>query len=379
MRWTAGIVRSCPSQAPSIVCPAVFIARPVFFRRIPTPFDWIANVWLHGHGGSPSALEGAAGSVARLRSPVASHEEPRSTTAFESTPAGPRCPLKDLVWMREPFRRGCIHRCRWREQMISSWSAWGRLMQADKTRTVIVAGAIGNVLEWYDFAIYGYFAASIGRTFFPKEDPVAQVLSAFGIFAVGFLMRPVGGALVGYIGDKLGRRAALTFSVAAMAIPTFLVGILPGYHVLGVFAPVALTLLRMIQGLSVGGEYTTSIVFMVEQCTARPARPDRRDGLLRRGRRHPDGLGDRCAAERRIAGRRHGGLGLAHSLPARPGGRRRRLLHPPQSRRERGPAGVRRIHRSATPSAMHDQAARRGWPACRSSTPSASTCCLSTS
>src|SRR6185437_1758454 len=102
------------------------IHRPAgILQRIPTPFDWIANVWLHGHGGSPSALEGAAGSVARLRSPVASHEEPRSTTAFESTPAGPRCPLKDSVWMREPFRRGCIHRCRWREQMISSWSAWG--------------------------------------------------------------------------------------------------------------------------------------------------------------------------------------------------------------------------------------------------------------
>ena len=141
-------------------------------------------------------------------------------------------------------------------------------MQADKTRTVIVAGAIGNVLEWYDFAIYGYFAASIGRTFFPKQDPVAQVLSAFGIFAVGFLMRPVGGALVGYIGDKLGRRTALTCSVTAMAIPTFLVGILPGYQVLGVVAPVALTVLRIIQGLSVGGEYTTSIIFMVENAPA---------------------------------------------------------------------------------------------------------------
>jgi MHS family proline/betaine transporter-like MFS transporter len=147
-------------------------------------------------------------------------------------------------------------------------------MQADKTRTVIAAGAIGNVLEWYDFAIYGYFATAIGRTFFPKEDPVAQVLSAFGIFAVGYLMRPVGGALVGYIGDKLGRRAALTFSVTAMAIPTFLVGILPGYQVLGMAAPFLLTVLRMIQGLSVGGEYTTSIVFMVEHA------PPNRRGLI---------------------------------------------------------------------------------------------------
>lgn len=138
-------------------------------------------------------------------------------------------------------------------------------MSSISTTRTIAVGAIGNVLEWFDFAIYGYFAAAIGRAFFPSQDPVAQVLAAFGIFAVGFLMRPVGGALIGHIGDRYGRRAALTFSVAAMAIPTFLVGALPGYEVLGMAAPIVLTLLRMIQGLSVGGEYTTSIVFMVER------------------------------------------------------------------------------------------------------------------
>jgi MHS family proline/betaine transporter-like MFS transporter len=147
-------------------------------------------------------------------------------------------------------------------------------MAAGNTGRVIAAGAIGNVLEWYDFAIYGYFAASIGRTFFPKEDAIAQLLAAFGIFAVGYLMRPVGGALVGHIGDRFGRRAALTWSVTAMAIPTFLVGVLPSYQTLGVFAPIALTVLRMVQGLSVGGEYTTSVVFMVEQA------PPGRRGLI---------------------------------------------------------------------------------------------------
>jgi MHS family proline/betaine transporter-like MFS transporter len=138
-------------------------------------------------------------------------------------------------------------------------------MERGNTRRVIAAGAIGNVLEWYDFAVYGYFAAAIGRAFFPSEDPIAQVLAAFGIFAVGFLMRPIGGAVIGAIGDRLGRRAALTFSVAAMAIPTFLVGVLPDYHTLGIAAPILLTLLRMVQGLSVGGEYTTSIIFIIEQ------------------------------------------------------------------------------------------------------------------
>src|ERR1700682_635610 len=97
-------------------------------------------------------------------------------------------------------------------------------MPAGQTRRVIAAGMIDNVLEWYDFAIYGYFAAAIGRHFFPHEDAGAQRVSAFGVFAIGYLMRPVGGALIGHIGDRFGRRAALTVSVAAMAIPPFLIG-----------------------------------------------------------------------------------------------------------------------------------------------------------
>src|SRR5260370_30336918 len=135
----------------------------------------------------------------------------------------------------------------------------------------MAAGVIGNMLEWYDFAIYGYFAAQIGRTFFPSQDAVSQILSAFGIFAVGFLMRPLGGAVVGYIGDKFGRSVALTFSVTAMAVPTFLVGVLPGYQTLGPAAPIILTLLRLLQGLSVRGECTPSWVFLSEP--APPGRP----------------------------------------------------------------------------------------------------------
>jgi MFS transporter, MHS family, proline/betaine transporter len=132
----------------------------------------------------------------------------------------------------------------------------------------IVAGTIGTVLGWYEFSVYGYFAAQIGSTFFPKADPVAQVLAAFGIFAVGYVMRPVGGALTGHIGDRLGRRAALTFSVTAMSVPTVLVGLLPGYATLGLAAPVLLTFLRMLQGLSMGGEFTTALVFVVERAPA---------------------------------------------------------------------------------------------------------------
>jgi len=137
-------------------------------------------------------------------------------------------------------------------------------MSQGLNKKMIAAGAIGNILEWYDFAVYGFFATVIGRVFFPKEDTIAQLLFAFGVFAIGYLMRPLGGMLIGHIGDRFGRKEALSISVAAMAIPTFIVGILPGYEAIGLAAPILLTLCRMLQGLSVGGEYTTSIVFMVE-------------------------------------------------------------------------------------------------------------------
>src|SRR3981081_2622640 len=97
---------------------------------------------------------------------------------------------------------------------------------------------IGNALEWYDFSVYGYFVAAIGAHFFPRENHTAQLLAAFGVFAIGYLMRPIGGAVIGHIGDRLGRRTALTISVAAMAVPTFLIGLLPSYPTLGIAPPI---------------------------------------------------------------------------------------------------------------------------------------------
>jgi MFS transporter, MHS family, proline/betaine transporter len=91
-------------------------------------------------------------------------------------------------------------------------------MNSAAKRKMIAASMIGNVLEWYDFAIYGNFAAAIGRNFFPHEDGVAQVLAAFGVFAIGYLARPIGGAVIGYIGDYYSRRTALNISVTAMAV-----------------------------------------------------------------------------------------------------------------------------------------------------------------
>jgi MHS family proline/betaine transporter-like MFS transporter len=133
---------------------------------------------------------------------------------------------------------------------------------------LVIAGVVGNILEWYDFSVYGFFAPAIGENFFPSKSESASLIAAFGVFAAGFLMRPVGALLFGYIGDHRGRERALTLSVLAMAIPTFLIGLLPTHAQAGNLAPILMVVLRLIQGLSVGGEYTTSVVFLVEQAPA---------------------------------------------------------------------------------------------------------------
>src|SRR5437763_13067606 len=115
-------------------------------------------------------------------------------------------------------------------------------------RRLVIAGVAGNVMEWYDFAVYGYFAQVIGRHFFQSADPVTSLIASFGAFAAGFLMRPLGGVVFGHIGDKIGRKAALTLSVLAMAIPTFLIGVLPEHSQIGPAAAVLLVALRMVQG-----------------------------------------------------------------------------------------------------------------------------------
>ncbi len=130
---------------------------------------------------------------------------------------------------------------------------------------IILVGLIGNVMEWYDFAVYGYFATVIGHLFFPATDPAVSLIASFGAFAAGFLMRPIGGLVFGRIGDKVGRQRAMLLSVMAMAIPTVLMSLLPTYETAGIAAPVALVCLRIIQGLSVGGEFTSSLIFLAEQ------------------------------------------------------------------------------------------------------------------
>jgi len=137
-------------------------------------------------------------------------------------------------------------------------------MKPPHTGRTLAAGTIGNVLEWYDFSIYGFFAVQIGATFFPGEDRISQALSVFSVFAVGYLARPLGAIVIGHIGDRHGRPLALTVSIAGMIVPTLGMGLLPGYASIGVAAPILLTVLRLIQGLAVGGESAIANVFMIE-------------------------------------------------------------------------------------------------------------------
>lgn len=134
----------------------------------------------------------------------------------------------------------------------------------------IAAGAIGNVIEWYDFSLYGYMAVVISQLFFPHDNALVSLIATYGVFAAGFIMRPLGAFVFGHLGDRLGRKPVLVISVLMMVMPTILLGLLPTYAQWGVWAAVALVAIRMIQGLSVGGEFSGSATYLAE--TASPNR-----------------------------------------------------------------------------------------------------------
>ncbi len=132
----------------------------------------------------------------------------------------------------------------------------------------IVGGSIGNLVEWYDWYAYAAFAIYFSSSFFPTGDQTAQLLNTAGIFAVGFLMRPIGGWLFGTIADKIGRKRAMTLSVLLMSFGSLLIALTPSYETIGVLAPALLLIARLLQGLSVGGEYGVSATYLSEMATA---------------------------------------------------------------------------------------------------------------
>lgn len=142
-------------------------------------------------------------------------------------------------------------------------------MNENSTSTkAIITASIGNALEWYDFGLYGYLAPTLQALFFPFESHIRGLLSIFLVFAVGLFVRPLGGFCFGYIGDKIGRKAALVLSIILMAIPTVLIGFLPTYHQIGALAVILLIGCRLLQGLAVGGELIGSLVFLSEHSPA---------------------------------------------------------------------------------------------------------------
>ncbi|MBC7614763.1 MAG: MFS transporter [Pedobacter sp.] len=131
----------------------------------------------------------------------------------------------------------------------------------------IFGGSIGNLVEWYDWYAYSAFAIYFSASFFPKENPTAQLLNTAGIFALGFLMRPLGGYIFGRLADRVGRKQSMTLSVLLMSFGSLLIALTPTYQAIGIIAPIVLLTARLLQGLSVGGEYGVSATYLSEMAT----------------------------------------------------------------------------------------------------------------
>jgi MHS family alpha-ketoglutarate permease-like MFS transporter len=138
-----------------------------------------------------------------------------------------------------------------------------------KQRKAIVAGSIGNTVEWVDWAVYSTLAPVFASQFFAKGDPAAALLSTLAVFAVGFVMRPIGGALLGAYADRRGRKKGLVLTIGLMAGAAFVIAICPTYEAIGIAAPVVLLLARLVQGFSAGGEFGSSSSFLVESAAPR--------------------------------------------------------------------------------------------------------------
>ena len=140
-------------------------------------------------------------------------------------------------------------------------------------REAVAGTVVGNLMEWYDVGVYGYLAVLIGHIFLPEATQTVQNLFSLGVFAVTFIARPLGGIILGQLGDRLGRQRVLAFTLIMMATATFLIGVLPGYSKIGYWAPALLIFLKLVQGFSTGGEYAGATTFITEYA------PDRKRGF----------------------------------------------------------------------------------------------------
>jgi MFS transporter, MHS family, proline/betaine transporter len=152
--------------------------------------------------------------------------------------------------------------------MASDAAVRGAIPPTTLTRAV-VAATIGNVLEWFDFVIYGFLAATLSEVFFPTGNPTVSLLVTFGAFGLAFLVRPLGAIFVGSYSDRHGRKAGLTLSIALMMVGTTLMAVTPGYATIGLAAPILIMFARLFQGFSVGGEFGSSVAFLSEHGSKR--------------------------------------------------------------------------------------------------------------
>ncbi|WDY60035.1 MFS transporter [Pseudomonas sp. PSKL.D1] len=140
----------------------------------------------------------------------------------------------------------------------------GHSAERHALRKAVRASFMGNFVEWFDYAAYGYLATIIAATFFPQTDKTSALLATFAVFALSFLVRPLGGVVWGHMGDRYGRRNALSLSILIMSISTFCIGLLPTYAQIGLWAPCLLLLIRLVQGFSASGEYAGAAAFLAE-------------------------------------------------------------------------------------------------------------------
>src|SRR5437899_4505699 len=129
---------------------------------------------------------------------------------------------------------------------------------------LIIAATIGNVFEWFDFVVYGFFAVTLAEVFFPAGDPTVSLLITFGAFGLAYVVRPLGAIVVGGYTDRAGRKKGLLLSIALMMIGTTIMAVTPGYATIGLAAPIIITLARLLQGFSVGGEFGSAVTFLAE-------------------------------------------------------------------------------------------------------------------
>jgi len=142
-----------------------------------------------------------------------------------------------------------------------------RKVGKDELNRVVLASVVGSFVEWFEFSVYGYLASVLGKVFFPASAPGTQLIASLAAFAIAFFARPFGGIIFGPIGDRLGRKQVLTVTILMMAVATFAIGLIPSHESIGMAAPVLLVLLRLLQGISAGGEGSGAAIYVAEYCS----------------------------------------------------------------------------------------------------------------